>query len=71
MGADYNRLERCFQAVSVAHEEATSANSLIRDTDVAEEMMKMVKEQILLQAQQNLLPKAFDQKEQLLTMIHR
>ena len=58
IGADYNRLEHAVQDLSNAHIQLSDAFSVIRDADVAELMMKQVKDQILLQAQQSMLSQA-------------
>ncbi|MDE6590453.1 MAG: flagellin [Oscillospiraceae bacterium] len=58
IGADYNRLEHAVQDLSNAHIQLSDAYSVIRDADVAELMMKQVKDQIILQAQQSMLSQA-------------
>jgi len=62
LGAIQNRLEHTVANLGVAAENLTAAESRIRDADMAKEMMKFTKQQILLQssmamlAQANVLP---------------
>ena len=58
IGADYNRLEHAVRDLSNAHIQLSDAYSVIRDTDMAGLMMKQVKDQILVQAQQSMLAQA-------------
>lgn len=58
IGADFNCLEHAIQDLSNAHIQLSDAYSVIRDADVAELMMKQVKDQILLQTQQSMLSQA-------------
>lgn len=69
IGADHNRLETAVQALSHAKENITDAESRIRDTDMAEEMMEHVKLQILTQSQQSMLSQAMAQPQQVLRLI--
>lgn len=69
IGADHNRLETAVQALSHAKENITDAESRIRDTDMAEEMMERVKLQILTQTQQSMLSQALSQPQQVLRLI--
>lgn len=69
IGADHNRLEHAVQALSHAKENVTDAESRIRDTDMAEEMMEHVKLQILTQSQQSMLSQALSQPQQVLRLI--
>lgn len=69
IGADYNRLEHTIQSLSHAQENLTDAESRIRDTDMAEEMMEHVKLQILTQSQQSMLSQAMAQPRQVLRLI--
>lgn len=69
IGADHNRLESAVQALSHAKENVTDAESRIRDTDMAEEMMEQVKLQILTQSQQSMLSQAMAQPQQVLRLI--
>ena len=69
IGADHNRLEHAVKELSNAHINLTDAESRIRDTDVAQEMMEHVKLQILTQAQQGMLAQANSQPQQILQLI--
>ena len=58
MGAVQNRLERTANHLSVMRENIQDAESTIRDTDVAEEMMSYTKNNILIQSAQAMLAQA-------------
>ena len=57
-GAVQNRLEHKIDNLNVNVENMTSAESRIRDTNMAEEMMNFTKNQILSQASQSMLAQA-------------
>ncbi|MGN1305902.1 MAG: flagellin [Oscillospiraceae bacterium] len=57
-GAIQNRLEHKIDNLNVTSENLTSAESRIRDTNMAEEMMNFTKNQILSQASQSMLAQA-------------
>ncbi len=57
-GAVQNRLEHKIDNLNVTSENLTSAESRIRDTNMAEEMMNFTKNQILSQASQSMLAQA-------------
>lgn len=57
-GAIQNRLEHKIDNMNVTKENITSAESGIRDTNMAEEMMNFTKNQILSQASQSMLAQA-------------
>ncbi len=57
-GAMQNRLEHKVDNLNVASENLTAAESAIRDTDMAKEMMNFTKSQILSQASQAMLAQA-------------
>ena len=57
-GAIQNRLEHKIDNLNVSVENLTSAESQIRDTNMAEEMMNFTKQQILSQASQSMLAQA-------------
>ena len=57
-GAVQNRLEHKIDNLNVTTENLTSAESRIRDTNMAEEMMNFTKQQILSQASQSMLAQA-------------
>ena len=58
LGAVQNRLEHTQKNLSVMTENITDAESAIRDTDVAEEMMSYTKNNILIQSAQAMLAQA-------------
>jgi len=64
LGAYYNRLEYTAKGLMVAYENIQAAESRIRDADMAESMVKFVRDQILIQsgtamlAQANMKPQA-------------
>jgi len=58
LGAFQNRLEHTIKNLSVMQENMQDAESVIRDTDVAEEMMKYTKNNILIQSAQAMLAQA-------------
>ena len=58
LGAIQNRLEHTINNLGVTTENMTAAESRIRDTDMAEEMMSYTKNNILVQAAQAMLAQA-------------
>lgn len=58
LGANQNRLEHTINNLSVNEENIQNAESAIRDTDVADEMMKYTKNNILIQSAQAMLAQA-------------
>lgn len=58
LGAIQNRLEHTVANLDVAAENTTSAESLIRDVNMASEMVQYSKNNILLQASQSMLAQA-------------
>ena len=58
LGALQNRLEHTINNIGVAVENITAAESRIRDTDMAQEMMYYTKNTILVQAAQSMLAQA-------------
>jgi len=58
LGAVQNRLEHTINNLGVTEENMTSAESRIRDTDMAKEMMQYTKNNILVQASQAMLAQA-------------
>jgi len=58
LGALQNRLEHTINNIGVAVENITAAESRIRDTDMAQEMMLYTKNTILVQAAQSMLAQA-------------
>jgi len=63
LGAYYNRMENTIMAVTRNYENMVAADSRIRDTDMASELIEFTKNQVLMQsstsmlAQANLMPK--------------
>ena len=58
LGAYQNRLEYAMKGLSVGAENLQAAESLIRDTDMASQMVEFVKDQILVQASTAMLAQA-------------
>ncbi|GMT49620.1 MAG: flagellin [bacterium] len=58
LGAYQNRLEFTVEGLLVGYENLQAAESRIRDTDMAEESIKLTKEQVLLQAANAMLAQA-------------
>ena len=58
LGAMQNRLDHTLNNLGVATENITAAESRIRDTDMAKEMMDFTKNNILTQAAQAMLAQA-------------
>ena len=57
-GAVQNRLEHAIKSIDNTSENLSAAESRIRDTDMAKEMMNYTKSQILTQASQSMLAQA-------------
>jgi flagellin len=58
LGAYQNRFEKLYKGLYVAYENIQAAESRIRDTDMAVEMSKYVKDQILAQTNTSMLAQA-------------
>ncbi len=58
LGAYQNRFEMAQQGIATASENIQAAESLIRDTNMADEMVGFVRNQILTQANQSMLAQA-------------
>ena len=69
LGALQNRLEHTISNLDVASENMTSANSRIRDTDMAKEMMEYTKMNVLTQAAQAMLAQANQQPQSVLQLL--
>ncbi|MBL3729259.1 flagellin [Lysinibacillus sp. HST-98] len=69
LGAHQNRLEYAFNSVTNTSENLQSAESRIRDTDMAKEMMTFTKNNILLQATQSMLAQSNKQPEGILQLL--
>ncbi len=69
LGAYQNRFEMAAKGVAVAAENMQAAESLIRDTDMAAETVKFVKNQILVQAGTAMLAQANLQPQTVLQLL--
>lgn len=69
LGAMQNRLEHTVNNLSTTSENLTSAESQIRDVDMAEEMMNMTKNNILSQAAQSMLAQANTMPQNVLQLL--
>jgi flagellin len=69
LGATQNRLEHTINNLSVMQENIQDAESTIRDTDVADEMMKYTKNSILVQSAQAMLAQANQQPQGVLQLL--
>lgn len=68
-GAYQNRLEHAYAINQNTYENTQSAESVIRDTDMAEEMVKYSNENILQQAGLAILAQANQSKEGVLSIL--
>ena len=69
MGALQNRMEHSVNSLNVSNENLTAAESQIRDTDMAAEMVKYTRNNILQQASQSMLAQANHQSDGILSML--
>lgn len=69
LGALQNRLEHTINNLGVTSENMTAAESRIRDVDMASEMMKFTKNNVLTQAAQAMLAQANQQPQQILQLL--
>jgi flagellin len=69
LGAVQNRLEHTVNNLSVSSENLTAAESRIRDVDMAREMMKFTKDQILLQSSNAMLAQANQLPQNVLSLL--
>lgn len=69
IGAVQNRLEHTINNLNTQNENLTSAESRIRDVDMAKEMMAQTKNSILSQASQAMLTQANQQPQNVLQML--
>lgn len=70
MGADYNRLEHAYQALTHSTLNLKDAESRIRDADMAGLMMEKIKNDILSQPQQSMIAQASNRPELVLQLLH-
>ena len=69
MGALQNRLEHTINNLDVSVENLSAANSRIRDTDMAKEMMNCTKMNVLVQSAQAMLAQANQQPQSVLQLL--
>jgi flagellin len=69
LGAVQNRLEHTVNNLSVTSENLTAAESRIRDVDMAREMMRFTKDQILLQSSNAMLAQANQLPQNVLSLL--
>lgn len=69
LGALQNRLEHTVNNLGTTSENLTSAESRIRDVDMAKEMMDMTKNNVLAQAAQSMLAQANTQPQNILKLL--
>ncbi|MED4962679.1 flagellin [Heyndrickxia coagulans] len=69
LGAFENRLDHTVNNLTTASENLTSAESRIRDVDMAKEMSEQMKQSILAQAAQAMLAQANQQPQQVLQLL--
>lgn len=69
LGATQNRLDYTINNLDTAKENIENANSRIRDTDMAEEMMKYTQSNVLTQAAQAMLAQANTQPQNVLQLL--
>ena len=69
LGAYQNRLEMAIQGIDISAENLQAAESLIRDTDMAAEMVDFTKNQILSQAGNAMLAQANQQGQMVMQLL--
>lgn len=69
LGAYQNRLEMASNGVAIAAENTQSAESIIRDTDMAAQMVEFSKNQILTQSDSAMLSQANSQPQNVLALL--
>ncbi len=69
LGALQNRLEYTINNLDVSTENLNAANSRIRDTDMAKEMMAYTQSNVLTQAAQAMLAQANQQPQNILQLL--
>ena len=68
-GASQNRLEHTINNLGATHENLSAAESRVRDTDMAKEMMEFTRSNILNQAAQSMLAQANQQPQGVLSLL--
>ena len=71
LGAIQNRLEHTINNLNTTSENTSSAESRIRDTDMASEMVEYSKNNILQQAGQSMLAQANQQTQGILSLLQQ
>ena len=69
LGAIQNRMEYAIESLSTTAENLTSAESRIRDVDMASEMVNFTKNNILQQSAMSMLAQANQQPQQILNLL--
>jgi flagellin len=69
LGAIQNRMEYAIESLSATAENLTSAESRIRDVDMASEMVTFTKNNILQQSAMSMLAQANQQPQQILSLL--
>jgi flagellin len=69
LGAYQNRLEHAIKGIDVGAENLQAAESRIRDTDMANEMVNYTKNRILAQAGNAMLAQANQKTQQVLSLL--
>lgn len=69
LGAQQNRLEHTVNNLTTASENVSAANSRIRDTDMAKEMMSYTSKNVIAQAAQAMLAQANSQPQNVLSLL--
>ena len=69
MGGYQNRLEHAVKGIDIAAENLQAAESRIRDTDMAAQMVEFTKNQVLAQAGTAMLAQANTQSQNVLTLL--
>jgi flagellin len=69
LGAYQNRFETAYKGIAIASENMQAAESRIRDTNMAQEMVSFTKNQILSQAGTAMLSQANTQPQSVMRLI--
>jgi flagellin len=69
LGAQQNRLDHTVNTLATASENTQAANSRIRDTDMAKEMMAYTSKNVIAQAAQSMLAQANSQPQNVLSLL--
>ncbi len=71
LGAYQNRLEETVKGLNISSENMQAAESRIRDTDMASEMVKFTKNKILGQASQSMISQANQQSQNVISLLRQ